>query len=379
MTQDEALAILKTGLNIFLTGEPGSGKTHTINRYVAWLRERAVEPAVTASTGIAATHIGGMTIHSWSGIGIKREVSDYDIEMIQSREKTAKRILGTKVLIIDEISMLDAATLDSVDRVLRTLRRRPMMPEEPFGGLQVIFVGDFFQLPPVPPRSELRSTTGVSKKEEVQFAFESHVWKEANPVVCYLSEQHRQEDGDFLDLLGAFRRGAFTAAHRARLKSRVGILSKQTVATQLYTHNENVDRINTESLGKIENSSHVFRMTTRGAKALVEALKAQCLSPEMLELKEGASVMFTRNNFDEGYVNGTLGTVTSFTSLGVPVVKTRSGDTITAEPAEWAIQDGNKILARITQVPLRLAWAITVHKSQGMSLDAAIIDLSQAF
>ena len=208
MTQDEALAILKTGLNIFLTGEPGSGKTHTINRYVAWLRERAVEPAVTASTGIAATHIGGMTIHSWSGIGIKREVSDYDIEMIQSREKTAKRILGTKVLIIDEISMLDAATLDSVDRVLRTLRRRPMMPEEPFGGLQVIFVGDFFQLPP------------VSKKEEVRFAFESHAWKEANPVVCYLSEQHRQEDGDFLDLLGAFRRGAFTAAHRARLKSR---------------------------------------------------------------------------------------------------------------------------------------------------------------
>src|SRR3990167_5310162 len=259
MTQDEALAILKTGLNIFLTGEPGSGKTHTINRYVAWLRERAVEPAVTASTGIAATHIGGMTIHSWSGIGIKREVSDYDIEMIQSREKTAKRILGTKVLIIDEISMLDAATLESVDKVLRTLRRRPLQPEEPFGGLQVIFVGDFFQLPP------------VSKKEEVRFAFESAVWKEANPVICYLSEQHRQEDGDFLDMLSAIRRGAFSAAHRTRLKSRVGILSKQTIATRLYTHNENVDRINRESLGKIEGATKVFHMTTRGAQRLVGA------------------------------------------------------------------------------------------------------------
>src|SRR3990167_4908684 len=111
MTQDEALAILKTGLNVFLTGEPGSGKTHTIHRYIAWLRERDIEPAVTASTGIAATHVGGMTIHSWSGIGIKREVNDYDIEMIQSREKTAKRIVYTKVLIIDEISMLDAAKI----------------------------------------------------------------------------------------------------------------------------------------------------------------------------------------------------------------------------------------------------------------------------
>lgn len=367
MKQDEALAVLKTGMNVFLTGEPGSGKTHTISRYVQWLRERGVEPAVTASTGIAATHINGMTIHSWSGIGITRNVSDYDIEMIQSREKTAKRIIAAKVLIIEEVSMLDAATLESVDRVLRTLRRRPLLPEQPFGGLQVIFVGDFFQLPP------------VSKNEQAKFAFESSAWKEANPVICYLSEQHRQEDGDFLDLLTAMRRGTFGAAHRTRLSSRVGILSKQTIATRLYTHNENVDRINKESLGKIEGSTKVFHMSTRGAQRLVESLKAQCLSPETLELKEGASVMFTRNNFDAGYVNGTLGTVTSFTSLGIPIVKTRSGETITAEPAEWAIQDGNKVLARITQVPLRLAWAITVHKSQGMSLDAAIIDLSQAF
>lgn len=367
MTQDEALAILKTGLNVFLTGEPGSGKTHTINRYVEWLRERGVEPAVTASTGIAATHINGMTIHSWSGIGIKRDVNDYDIGIIQSREKTAKRILDTKVLIIDEISMLDAATLESVDRVLRTLRRRPMQPEQAFGGMQVIFVGDFFQLPP------------VSKREAAKFAFESPSWKDANPVACYLSEQHRQEDGDFLDLLSAMRHGALTPAHRTRLKSRAGILSKQDVATRLYTHNENVDRVNQESLGKIEGKSRVFQMSSRGARNLIDALKAQCLSPETLELKEGASVMFTRNNFDEGYVNGTLGTVTGFSSLGNPIVTTRSGKIITAEPEEWAIQDGNRILAKITQVPLRLAWAITVHKSQGMSLDAAIIDLTQAF
>ena len=366
MTQDEAFAILRTGLNVFLTGEPGSGKTHTINRYVQWLRERGIEPAVCASTGIAATHLGGMTIHSWSGIGIKSNVSDYDIEMIQSREKTARRIVEAKVLVIDEISMLDAQTLDSVDRVLRTLRRRPLMPEQPFGGLQIIFVGDFFQLPP------------ISRKEQPKFAFESSAWKEANPVICYLSEQHRQEDTEFLELLGAFRRGILSAAHRTRLRSRAGVSSKESTATQLYTHNENVDRINHESLHKIDGNLHVFRMTSRGPAALVESLKNQCLSPETLELKEGAKVLFTRNNFDAGYVNGTLGEVVSFSNLGAPIVKTKN-DTITVEPIEWVIQDGNHILARITQVPLRLAWAITVHKSQGMSLDAAVIDLSQAF
>jgi len=366
MTQDEALAILKTGLNVFLTGEPGSGKTHTINLYTEWLRGRGIEPAVTASTGIAATHVGGMTLHSWSGIGIKREVSDYDIEMIQSREKTARRIIDAKVLIIDEISMLDAATLESVDRVLRTLRRRPLMEEQPFGGLQVIFVGDFFQLPP------------ISREKAAAFAFDSNTWREARPVICYLSEQHRQDDADFLDLLSAMRRGAFTSTHRSRLHARSGLVPKKQVATRLYTHNEDVDRINADSLSKIQGASRVFQMTSRGAKALVESLKAQCLSPETLELKEGASVMFTRNNFEAGYVNGTLGEVVSFTSLGAPVVKTRTG-LITAEPAEWAIQDGAKVLARVVQIPLRLAWAITVHKSQGMSLDAAIIDLSQAF
>ena len=191
MTQEEALSILKLGVNVFLTGVPGAGKTHTINRYIEWLRERGVEPAVTASTGIAATHVGGMTIHSWSGIGIKKRLNDWDVENIASKEKTARRIIDAKVLIIDEISMLDADTLESVDKVLRTLRHQVLQEEQPFGGLQVIFVGDFFQLPP------------VSRGEAAHFSFESEAWKAANPVICYLSEQHRQEDGRFLDVLAA--------------------------------------------------------------------------------------------------------------------------------------------------------------------------------
>ncbi|HVM73321.1 MAG TPA: PIF1 family DEAD/DEAH box helicase [Candidatus Paceibacterota bacterium] len=367
MTQNEALEIMKTGVNVFLTGEPGSGKTHTINAYIRYLNVRGVDVAVTASTGIAATHVSGMTIHSWSGIGVKRTVSDWDIENIQSKEKTARRILDAKVLVIDEISMLDAMTLESVDRVLRTLRHKPMMPEEPFGGLQVIFVGDFFQLPP------------VSKEADIQFAFASPAWKDARPVACYLNEQHRQDDGEFLELLSAMRHGVFTRKHRDVLAGRMGLKPISAVATKLYTHNADVDRMNTDALDKIKMSAHVYQMTSRGASNLVEVLKKSCLSPETLVLKEGAAVMFTRNNFDEGYVNGTLGDVIGFSPLGAPIVKTHSGVTLTVEPAEWAIQDGNKILAKISQIPLRLAWAITVHKSQGMSLDAAVIDLGAAF
>lgn len=366
MTQEEALSILKLGVNVFLTGEPGSGKTHTINRYIDWLRERSVEPSVTASTGIAATHVHGMTIHSWSGIGVKKNLSDWDVEMIATREKTVERILHAKVLIIDEISMLDAATLESVDKVLRTLRHSFMREDKPFGGLQIIFVGDFFQLPP------------VSRGERAQFAFQSQAWKDANPVVCYLSEQHRQEDGAYLGLLNAVRSGDVQDEHYELLKGRMNLDNKRD-ATRLHTHNNEADRTNEESLAKVEGKSRVFEMTSRGARTLVDALKQNCLSPERLTLKVGARVMFTRNNFEEGYVNGTLGEVVDFATSGLPVVKIKGGRQITPDMGEWSIVDGSKILAQIKQIPLRLAWAITVHKSQGMSLDAAVIDLSRAF
>lgn len=363
MTQEQALAVLKTGANVFLTGEPGSGKTYTINRYIAYLRERGIEPAITASTGIAATHVGGMTIHAWSGIGIKKDLGDWELEALLEREPLVRRVRNTSVLIIDEVSMLDAHLLTLVDRAVRTLRGS----NEPFGGLQVIFVGDFFQLPP------------VSKGEAAKFAFESPSWEEANPLYCYLSEQHRQEDDMFLQLLGALRAGALTSEHKEALHERSEFPQDDELSTRLYPHNADVDRINDDALSRIDSSAHVYTMHSEGAKPLVEGLKRGCLSPETLILKEGAAVMFTRNNFDKGYVNGTLGTVTGFGETGFPLVRTRQGELIEAGVEEWRIDDRARTLAKISQVPLRLAWAITVHKSQGMSLDSAVMDLSQAF
>src|SRR3989338_8714692 len=141
MTQDTALMIMKTGANVFLTGEPGSGKTHTVNAYIRYLREHDINPSITASTGIAATHVGGMTIHAWSGIGIKRALTERDLDEMGMRETLVRRVTHAKVLIIDEVSMLDGRILGMVELVCRTLRHS----EEAFGGLQVILVGDFFQ------------------------------------------------------------------------------------------------------------------------------------------------------------------------------------------------------------------------------------------
>lgn len=346
-----------------MTGEPGAGKTYVVNRYVAWLRERGIEPAITASTGIAATHIGGMTIHAWSGVGIKKELSDWELESMMEREALVKRVRGTHVLIIDEVSMLDARLLSLVNRALCFVRGN----DKPFGGLQVVFVGDFFQLPP------------VSKNERSEFAFASPAWSDANPLVCYLSEQHRQDDGLFLQLLAAMRQGQLDDEHRELLRTRYKPGEVPSQATRLYPHNEDVDRINTDALGLIESPAKVYRMREQGSKTLVEALKRGCLSPEALSLKEGASVMFTRNNFEHGYVNGTLGTVVGWSAAGWPQVRTKQGRLVEAEPEEWRIEDGKRVLAQIAQVPLRLAWAMTVHKSQGMSLDAAVMDLSGAF
>lgn len=377
MTQDEALDILKTGANVFLTGEPGAGKTYIINRYVQYLREREIEHAITASTGIAATHIGGMTIHSWSGIGIKETLNKYDLDKIASSEYINRRVRKTKVLIIDEISMLRAETLSMVDAVCREI----MQKSEPFGGIQVVLVGDFFQLPPIDKKFTEPKQRGLMQETNARFAYESNAWKNLHPIVCYINEQHRQDDAEFLALLLAIRRANVSDAHRSQIKSRFAQDKNfPENITKLFSHNSDVDRVNDEMLKKIEGQDVKFNMDSMGANSLVTALMKGCLSPEVLVLKKGAVVMCTKNNPKEHFVNGTLGTVVDFDAYSNnPIIKTRSGRNIVITPMDWSVEENGKIKAKITQIPLRLAWAITVHKSQGMSMDAAVMDLSAVF
>ena len=381
MTQQEALSILQTGANVFLTGEPGSGKTHTINQYVSYLRLHGVEPAITASTGIAATHISGMTIHSWSSIGVKQELTAHDLDRIAQNERVVRRVSRAKVLLIDEVSMLSAQTLGLVDKVCRELKD----PEKAFGGLQVVLVGDFFQLPPIARRETENGVRlafeNAPQDPRAQFAYHSPSWVAAKPVVCYLTEQHRQEDATFLGILSALRNGSFTKEHEAHLAARrVSNREEQKNTTKLFSHNADVDQVNETQLEKLPGSPRVFAMKKHGAKASVDMIKKSCLSPERLLLKTGAKVMFTKNSPEGRYVNGTTGEVVGFDGMqGYPRVKIRSGRVLAVEPAEWAMEAEGRALARIEQIPLRLAWAITVHKSQGMSLDTAFIDLTQAF
>lgn len=368
MLQSKALAIMKSGRNIFLTGSAGAGKTYVLNQYIQYLKERKISVAVTASTGIAATHMNGQTIHSWAGIGIKDSLSERYLVGLKARKYFTKKMDAVQVLVIDEISMLHRNQLDLVNRVLKYFKQNQL----PFGGIQVIFSGDFFQLPPIGNEME-------SSREK--FAFMSDAWLETNPVICYLTEQHRQTQNALNDILNEIREGRVSEESISLLQTRLEVHPEEGGSeTRLYTHNADVDKINLYYLEQIGSPSRTFKASFKGNPALIEVLKNSVLALEDLKLKTGARVMFVRNNYESGFVNGTMGTVISFTEKGFPLVRTFDNELIETKTETWAIEDeSGKALASFTQIPLRLAWAITVHKSQGMTLDSAVIDLSRAF
>ena len=429
MRQSSALDILKTGQNVFLTGSAGSGKTYTLNQYIDYLRARRVPVAVTASTGIAATHMSGTTIHSWSGIGIKDELSDRDLSNLSRKQFLADRLKDTAVLIIDEISMLHAKQLNLVSQVLKHVRKN----DSAFGGIQIVVAGDFFQLPPI-------GSKGETNREK--FAFMSEAWLDAKFHICYLSEQHRQVSEaangglDLDDILNQIRRQEVTFEAIAALEATVD-QNVDIKRTRLYTHNLNVNKINDKELADLNGEMMRFEARSVGDSKLVETLKKTVRTQDELILKIGAKVMFIKNNTELGVSNGTMGELIGFAAVKIddgkdnsdalieddgdadttaddkktgdnkktlkgkksaakkdvdqaknkkpatqkmPVVRLNSGREVIAEPEEWIIEDETgEVLASYEQVPLCLAWAITIHKSQGMTLEAAEIDLSRTF
>lgn len=364
MTQKEALSILKTGANVFLTGAAGSGKTHVLREYIKYLKSHNVSLGVTASTGVAATLMDGQTIHAWSGLGIKDALDHDDLLALEEKSYLTKRLTEAAVLIIDEISMLHHFRLDLVDLVLKTIRKN----EEPFGGLQVVLCGDFFQLPPVSRRGD----------EAGRFAYEATAFQEGKFKICYLSEQFRQDDDDYLEILNAIRSNHLSPAVLERLDTAVKKPKTKLTVSRLYPHNANVDLENEKELTNLPEPEFCYEASYKGKDNLVAILQKSCLALPILRLRKGAKVMFVKNNFEEGFANGTLGEVIDLNYSQIKVRK-NNGQIISVKPESWRIDDNGKVLAEINQYPLRLAWAVTIHKSQGMSLDAAMIDLRDAF
>lgn len=366
MNQGLALEILLSGQSALLTGPAGTGKTFVLNQFIKLAKYEGKHVSVTATTGLAATHLGGTTIHAWAGIGVSDTIGNGFVEhMAKGRREIIEK---TDALIIDEISMLHDYRLDMVDEVCRLVRRK----DEPFGGIQVIMSGDFFQLPPV----------NRDGSREGRFVVNSNVWQELEPVILYLDEQFRQREGDdLLDILTSLRGNDLRRRHAELLLARTDVAPPEDAKlTELHTTNVDVDRINELQLAKLGGDELVYQQHSTGSANYVENLQRSVLAPSVLTLKQGALVMAVKNDPNRRYANGSIGTVVDFEpGTDYPVVEFLNGKTVTMQPDTWELRDGDKKRASISQVPLRLAWAITVHKSQGMTLDAARIDLRKAF
>jgi len=367
MEQKQALEILKMGKNVFLTGSAGTGKTYLLNKYIAYLRNRKITPVILAPTGIAASHIGGMTIHSFFGLGVREEVDDGFVSFLVRQKFLQNRLKRLKVLVIDEVSMISPELFRTIDKILRKFKGS----RKPFGGVQLVLSGDFFQLPPI----------SKSLREE-KFIWQTTLWGAADLKICYLDKKFRHEDSSLVKILDEIRSGGVSEDSMETFRSCYKKdFSQNFEITRLYTHNADVDRINEEELDRIEGEPMIFDPDESGPKKHRERIfKTSLVSPE-LKLKIGAAVIFVKNNYEKGYINGTLGKIVDFDEYtSAPVVEIFSGRKILAKREQWEVEnDKGEMVATVKQIPLRLAWALTVHKSQGMTLDAAEIDLSKTF
>jgi hypothetical protein len=358
-------ALAAAGRSIFLTGAAGTGKSFQIDRFTS------ANPGtdVTASTGVAALNVGGMTIHRWAGmlLGPGQDECPRDFfDRLSSDPRRGvqsglARVRSARRVVIDEISMLPGRLLEYFDFHCRMARGS----NRPFGGIQIISTGDFLQLPPV----------RVSPTQSYDWAFEAPVWQRAAFETVQLTKVRRQDDPDFIRVLASLRAGRLDGDAESILRPRVSHFPDRSW-TRLLTHNVQVDRWNDYCLGELPGAEKVLEAVCTGTPDQVAFLEKNLLTPRTLRLKEGARVIFTLNRPDDGFVNGQTGTVTGF--RGGTVIVESEGSAVAVEPWTWRVDPKDRNSASFTQFPLRLAYAMTIHKAQGLSLDAAFIDIRAA-
>ena len=376
LSESQRLAVDKIaeGRNVFITGPAGTGKSFLLNYIKEEYRDNSLH--VTASTGISAINVGGQTLHSWAGLGLGNMPINEILRNICSAKgiHMRKKLTAAKMLAIDEISMISANIFDLLNELLKAVRNS----REPFGGIQLILFGDFLQLPPV-----------NRENCETFFCFESNAWAEADIDMVVLKEIYRQSDHELVNMLNNLRFGDVTKHDIELLRSRFRQEDpdKTFEATILGTHNIQIERINAAKLKDLNAYEKTFKAKFDGKPEKIEFLKKNCIASENLTLKIGSQVMMLKNTYaKEGIMNGSIGIIRSFDNKkGYPVVEFTNGSYITVAPEEWCIEKFNENTAKVEveammiQIPLILAWAITVHKSQGMTLEKIKCNLGSAF
>lgn len=365
--QDRILKAVVSGRNIFFTGSAGTGKSFLLRNIIASLPPDSTYP--TASTGVAACHIGGYTLHSFAGVG-NGEGSLKRLVDLAKRPHIAQQWRKCKVLIIDEISMVDGRFFDKLEYVAREVRCN----DKPFGGIQLVLCGDFLQLPPV-SKNDKNSEEGRST-----FCFQSEAWDRCN-FNCYeLTVVHRQSDPEFIDILQNIRIGRITDGIIDRLQQTTHnkVDSSGILASRLCSLTKEAQLINSSKLEQLPGAVKEFKAVDSDS-AFSQVLDVQTPVEGVISLKVGAQVMLLKNvNINDGLVNGARGVVIKFSNEGLPVVKFRSGE-FTVKHEKWSVRViGGTILSR-KQIPLKLAWAFSIHKSQGLTLDCVEMSLSKVF
>jgi len=387
--QQAAFDAIESGKSVFLTGPGGTGKSYLLNEL--WKRS-SKHVSLTAMTGCAALLLNSKakTLHSWAGVGLGTDVVPLLISKIRKSMRAKKRWIEADILVIDEVSMMTPDLFEKLDEVGRKVRRNELMP---FGGLQIVLVGDFFQLPPISTES---------------FVFESPLWKKLGLETHELTEIVRQKDPIFQTILNEARHGELTKASVRLLRKRMNLDYKSLTVqpTMLFTRRVEVDQINARELKKLTTERHVFKATTvfnpsantagltvtsPEVQMAVQKLDGNAAYTPELVLSVGAQVMLLFNmNHEAGLVNGSRGVVVDFKKLEpkeddktkvfitkdetlMPVVEFKSGDRRIIDYNTWEVQDFPGVLRK--QIPLKLAYAVTIHKAQGATLDCALIDV----
>ncbi len=416
--------VIEKKKSVFFTGSAGTGKSVLMREIISSLRKvYKREPdrvAVTASTGLAACNVGGVTLHSFAGIGLGKEDATELVKKIKRNQKAKHRWLRTKVLVIDEVSMVDADLMDKLEQIARQLRNNG----RPFGGIQLVITGDFFQLPPVPDYGRV-----------AKFAFDAATWNTTIDHTIGLHHVFRQKDPVFAGMLNEMREGRMSQSsiEAFRALNRPLNFNDEIEATELFPTRNEVESANFNRLRNLQGQEFVFEARDGGAivdKAQRDKLLQNCMAPESITLKKGAQVMLIKN-VDESLVNGSLGKVIGFmdekkfdsyqeaeenlpsstngflpTQAGAskglengaqkrlidsfstvrqwPVVRFMIADgtsrDLLCQPEAWKVELPNgEVQASRNQIPLILAWALSIHKAQGQTLDRVKVDLGKVF